>query len=86
MVGRGAQDSLAHIGRIAQNRTGWHLTGHAPDRPPILWHVEGDGCRGLVVIGGREEFLLLYGHELAFDLALYASFARLASGIGRGAL
>ena len=86
VVGRGAEDSLAHVGRITQNRTGWHLTWQTSDRPPVLRQVEGDRGRRLIVIGGREEFLLLDGHEFAFDLALYASLARLAGGIGRGAL
>ena len=86
MVGGGAEYSLAHVGWIAQNRTGWHLTGHPSNRPPVLWQVKGDRRRGLIVIGGGEEFLLLDGHEFALDLALDASLARLTSGIRRGAL
>jgi hypothetical protein len=86
MVNRCAEYPLTHIGRITQNRTGRHLTGQTTDCAPVLGQVEGDRGRGLVVIGGRKVFLLLYGHELAFDLALYASLASLASGIGRGAL
>jgi len=37
VVGRGAEDSMANIGRIAQNRTGWRLTGQTSDRAPVLW-------------------------------------------------
>lgn len=86
MVCGGAEYPLTHICRITQNRTGGHLTGQATDCAGILRQVEGDRGRGLIVIRGRKEFLLLYGHELAFDLALYASLACLAGGIRRGAL
>jgi len=62
------------------------LGGQTTHSSPVLWQVEGDGVGGLIVIGSRKEFLFLYGHELALDLALCASLTSLASGIGRGAL
>lgn len=86
MVGRSAKYPLAHIRRVTQNRTGRDLTGKTTYSSPVLWQVEGDGGRGRIAVGSRKEFLFLYGHELAFDLALCASFASLASGIGRSTL
>ena len=86
MVGGDTEFPLTHIGRITQNRTSRHLTGRATNCARVLRQVEGDRGRGLIVIGGGEEFLFLYGHELAFDLALCASLASLAGGIGRGTL
>ena len=86
VVDRGAEYPLAHIRRVTQNRTGGYLTGRTSSSTPVLRQVEGDGGRGLIVIGGGKEFLFLYGHELALDLALRASLASLASGLGRGAL
>lgn len=53
MVGRGAEHPLTHVGRVAQNRTGGHLTGDT-DRTPILRQIQGNKVRGLIVIGGRE--------------------------------
>jgi len=86
MVGRGAEYSLTHIRRVTQNRAGRDLSGQTTDGTPILGQVQGDSGRGLIVIGGGKKFLFLNGHELAFDLALSASLACLASGVGRGAL
>ena len=84
--GRNAEHPLTHISRVTQNRTGGHLTGNPADWTPVLREVQGDGGRRLIAIGGRKEFLFLDGYELAFNLALYASFASLASGVGRSAL
>jgi len=52
MVCRGTEYTLAHIRRITQNRTGWHLAGQTTNRTPILRQVEGDRGRGLIIIGG----------------------------------
>jgi hypothetical protein len=86
VVRRCAKYPLANIRRIAQNRTGGHRTGHTTDCAAVLRQVEGDRGGRFIVIGGRNVFLFLYGHELAFDSALRASFASLASEIGGGAL
>lgn len=86
MVSRGGEHPLTHVGRVTQNRTGRHLTRNTTDRTPVLRQVQRDRVRGLIVIGGREQFLFLDGHKLAFNLAFRASLASLASGLGRGAL
>ena len=86
MVCGSSEYPLTHVGRVTQNRTGGHLTRQTTDCTPVLGQVQGDGGRGLIVIGGGKKFLFLNGHELAFDLALSASLACLTSGVGRGAL
>lgn len=86
MVGRNAEYPLTHISRVTQNRTGGHLAGKTTDCTSVMWEVQGDRSGRLIVIGCRKVFLFLDGHELAFDLALCASFTSLASGVGRSTL
>ena len=42
MVGRSGENTLTDVGRITQNRTGWHLRGQATNCASVLRQVEGD--------------------------------------------